>query len=183
MSSIEKRAPHSGHVTPSKSTMDSVSVGNGQGDQEVSAPLIRRVSRKLTQDRSMLRCPGSATRPEHAWLGRALTDVRHRAHLVSSVGVRDGPQRTVRLNRWRRRRLIIRTDFRVARVGPTSMRKDLSRPARDDRGTSHTSIRHHPRSGVPWKSMRFLPLVTLFDIVARPILARFGRTPPTRAGL
>jgi len=32
--------------------------------------------------------------------------------------------------------------------GPTSMRKPLSRPERDDRGTSQTSIRHHP----PWRS-------------------------------
>jgi hypothetical protein len=33
----------------------------------------------------------------------------------------------------------------LAPVGPTSMRKPLSRPERDDRGTSQTSIRHHPR--------------------------------------
>ena len=31
-----------------------------------------------------------------------------------------------------------------ARVGPTSMRKPLSRPERDDCGTSQTSIRRHP---------------------------------------
>jgi hypothetical protein len=35
-----------------------------------------------------------------------------------------------------------------ARVGPTSMRKPLSRPERDDYGTSQTSIRRHP----PWRS-------------------------------
>jgi hypothetical protein len=32
----------------------------------------------------------------------------------------------------------------LARVGPTSMRKPLSRPERDDCGTSQTSIRRHP---------------------------------------
>jgi hypothetical protein len=32
----------------------------------------------------------------------------------------------------------------LARFGPTSMRKPLSRPERDDRGTSQTSIRRHP---------------------------------------
>src|SRR5262245_27342046 len=32
----------------------------------------------------------------------------------------------------------------VARVGPTSMRKPLSRPERDDRRTCQTSIRRHP---------------------------------------
>ena len=36
----------------------------------------------------------------------------------------------------------------LARVGPTSMRKPLSRPERDDCGTSQTSIRRHP----PWWS-------------------------------
>jgi hypothetical protein len=36
------------------------------GDHEVSPTLIRPVSRKLTHDRSMLRCPG----PEHSWVGR-----------------------------------------------------------------------------------------------------------------
>jgi hypothetical protein len=36
----------------------------------------------------------------------------------------------------------------LARVGPTSMRKPLSRPERDDCGTSQTSIRRHP----PWRS-------------------------------
>ena len=30
-------------------------------------------------------------------------------------------------------------------VGPTSMRKALSRPEQDEHGTSQTSIRHHPR--------------------------------------
>src|SRR5262245_44057643 len=34
----------------------------------------------------------------------------------------------------------LRTGSRVARVGPTSMRKPLSRPERDDHGTSQTSI-------------------------------------------
>src|SRR4029453_7288609 len=33
----------------------------------------------------------------------------------------------------------------VARFGPTSMRKPLSRPERDDCGTSQTSIRRHPQ--------------------------------------
>ena len=32
----------------------------------------------------------------------------------------------------------------VVRIGPTSMRKPLSRPERDDGGTSQTSIRRHP---------------------------------------
>src|SRR5262249_27530006 len=50
-----------------------------------------------------------------------------------------------RLSRRRRRRRIIRTDSRVARVGPTSMRKPLSRPERDDYGTSQTSLRRHPQ--------------------------------------
>jgi len=36
----------------------------------------------------------------------------------------------------------------LARVGPTSMRKPLSRPARDDRGTSQTPNRRH----LPWRS-------------------------------
>ena len=34
---------------------------------------------------------------------------------------------------------------RVVRGGPPSMRGPLSRPGRDGRGTSQTSIRHHPR--------------------------------------
>ena len=33
----------------------------------------------------------------------------------------------------------------LTRVGPTSMRKALSRPEQDEHGTSQTSIRHHPR--------------------------------------
>jgi hypothetical protein len=41
-------------------------------------------------------------------------------------------------------------DRSILRVGPTSMRKPLSRPERDDRGTSQTSIRRHPR----WRSAR-----------------------------
>jgi hypothetical protein len=36
----------------------------------------------------------------------------------------------------------------VARLGPTSMRKPLSRPERDDCGSPQTSIRRHP----PWGS-------------------------------
>src|SRR5262249_17306472 len=47
-------------------------------------------------------------------------DVRRPAHDSSCPGVKEGLQRTVRLNRCRRRRLIIRTDCRVARVGPTT---------------------------------------------------------------
>src|SRR5262249_44011422 len=43
-------------------------------------------------------------------------DVRRPAPDSSCLGVQDGLQRTVRLNRCRRRRLIIRTDCRVARV-------------------------------------------------------------------
>src|SRR5262249_45629634 len=35
-------------------------------------------------------------------------------------------------------------DNRVARFGPRSVRKPLSRPERDDGGTSQTSIRRHP---------------------------------------
>src|SRR4029453_6539211 len=46
-------------------------------------------------------------------------------------------------------------DF-VVRVGPTSMRKPLSRPERDDCGTSQTSIRRHP----PWRSALRGDLVT-----------------------
>jgi hypothetical protein len=38
-----------------------------------------------------------------------------------------------------------RAEENLARFGPTSMRKPLSRPERDDGGTSQTSIRHHPR--------------------------------------
>src|SRR5262245_1180547 len=63
-------------------------------------------------------------------------------------GVKVGPQRTVRLSRFRGRRLSIRTECRIARFGPMYMRKPLSRPARDDGGTSRTSIRRHP----PWWS-------------------------------
>src|SRR5262249_17536166 len=52
------------------------------------------------------------------------------------------------LRHFRLRRAIptpgLGTASHVARVGPTSMRKPLSRPERDDRGTSQTSIRRHP---------------------------------------
>jgi acetolactate synthase-1/2/3 large subunit len=37
-----------------------------------------------------------------------------------------------------------RTRLGLARFGPTSMRKPLSRPERDEHGTSQTSIRHQP---------------------------------------
>jgi hypothetical protein len=40
------------------------------------------------------------------------------------------------------------SNSRIARFGPTSMRKPLSRPERDDCGTSQASIRRHPR----WRS-------------------------------
>src|SRR5262249_34627911 len=52
----------------------------------------------------------------------------------------------------------------LARVGPTSMRKPLSRSERDDCGTSQTFIRGHPR----WRSamrerMRLLVDATIQD--------------------
>jgi hypothetical protein len=47
-------------------------------------------------------------------------DVRRPAHDSSGLGVKDGLQRTIRLNRCRRRSLVTRTDGRVARVGPTT---------------------------------------------------------------
>ena len=40
-------------------------------------------------------------------------------------------------------------DSILARVGPTSMRKPLSRRERDDCGISQTSIRRHPLGGAP----------------------------------
>jgi hypothetical protein len=46
----------------------------------------------------------------------------------------------------------------LARVGPTSMRKPLSRPERDDCGTSQTSIRRHP----PWRNtMKMYPVAPI----------------------
>ena len=47
-------------------------------------------------------------------------DDRRPASYSSCLGLKDGLERMVRLNRCRRRRLIIRTDCRVARVGPTT---------------------------------------------------------------
>jgi hypothetical protein len=49
-----------------------------------------------------------------------LLDLRPPAHCPSCLGVEDGLHRTVRLDRCRRRGFIIRTDCRVARVGPTT---------------------------------------------------------------
>jgi hypothetical protein len=57
------------------------------------------------------RCQGNGSLP---------LDVRRPAPSSSCPGIKDGLQRTVRLNRCRRRRLIIRTDCRVARLGPTT---------------------------------------------------------------
>jgi len=46
-----------------------------------------------------------------------VTDIEHGS---SSLGVKDSPQRTVRLSRCESHRLIIRTESGVARVGPTT---------------------------------------------------------------
>jgi hypothetical protein len=69
-------APQREHFVPSGSLMGSASVEEGQGDQEVSSSLIRQISRKLTRHRSILRVPGSATLPEHAWFGRGNPDTQ-----------------------------------------------------------------------------------------------------------
>jgi hypothetical protein len=53
---------------------------------------------------------------------------------------------TVRLDRYRRRHLPVRTASCVARFGPTSMRQPLSRRVRDECGISQISNwRHRPR--------------------------------------
>jgi hypothetical protein len=51
-----------------------------------------------------------------AWIGYSRGSIPS----YSCPGVEVGPQRTVHLKRCRRRRLIIPTDWRVARVGPTT---------------------------------------------------------------
>jgi hypothetical protein len=103
-------------------------VGAGQGDQEVSSSLMRRVSRKLTQDRSILQSRGSVTLPEHAWFGRAITGER-----MPTVGSDEqtlmhfGCPRTSVIDLGGRRAVPGRTDthtyltpFALARVGPTT---------------------------------------------------------------
>src|SRR5512135_2374084 len=44
------------------------------------------------------------------------------------------------------------------RFGPTSMRKPLSRPERDDRGTSQTSIRRHPQGRSAMRGYAVAPI-------------------------
>ena len=61
------------------------------------------------------------------------------SHYSSCLGVKDGLQRTVRLNRCRRRSLIIRTDCRVAR----SVRHTDACHSQDAQGTD----REHPQAG------------------------------------
>jgi hypothetical protein len=56
-------------------------------------------------------------------------------HSSSGLGVRDGLQRTVRLNRCRGRGLIIRTDCRVARVGPTTPKRATARASKRPPGS------------------------------------------------
>jgi hypothetical protein len=64
--------------------------------------------------------PSAVARARCQSEGSLSLDVPRSAHDSSCPSVKNGLQQTVRLNRCRRRRLIIRTDCRVARVGPTT---------------------------------------------------------------
>src|SRR5262249_27985818 len=55
--------------------------------------------------------------------------------------------RTIRLNRCRRRRLIIRTDCRVARVGPTTPKQLVALE-----GAEHHALRRGSRNATPTSS-------------------------------
>ena len=122
--------------------------GSGHGRSRPARPIDLRVGRSPSGDpplritRSVPRCsndlmaecavrrrerthqPAAGIRPPSPERDAGVTapplDVRRPAHDSSCLGVKEGLQRTVRLNCCRRRGLIIRTDDCAARVGPTT---------------------------------------------------------------
>ena len=66
----------------------------------------------------------------------------------------------------------------IARVGPTSMRMPLSRPERDDHGTTQTSIRHHPHRRSAMKEYAVAPFTPAASQCA---MSDLGMQPQSRS--
>jgi len=66
----------------------------------------------------------------------------------------------------------------AARVGPTSMRKALSRSEQDEHGTSQTSIQHHPLLRSTMSDMRLLPFT---PAASQCSMSHHGMQPESRS--